>query len=66
MEEQFHMKRKMLRMLRKSVRLWRISGIHSSVKMFDDNSGANILKHIRRGKYVKTLRFNGKHTPDEE
>ena len=50
------MERKLRRMLRKEARKCRISGICPSVKLYD-LSGANVLKHFRRGKFVKTLRF---------
>ena len=55
------MERKLRRILRRQARAHSIAGIVPSLKIKYEHSGANILKHIRRGKFVKALRFNTWH-----
>lgn len=52
------MERKLRRILRRRARAYDIlADVVPSFKIKYEPSGANILKHIRRGKFVKTLRF---------
>lgn len=44
-------------MVRRWAKEYALSDSHISIKLKYDPSGANVLKHFRRGKFVKTLRF---------